>query len=435
MVAIGITLGLLLLLLFSGLPVAIAMLGAGIGGLLFWGGPDSLIVSAKVLADSLDNYVLLAIPLFVLMGGILSSGRLGDKIYSFCDVWFRRIPGGVGIATILACGVVSAMSGTNTALVAAVGPMALPGLQKSGFNLKETEGLLAGAGCLGTLIPPSASMIVFGALAHQNVAKLFMAGVIPGVIMMVMFMAYCSIKFWMSHRSDLTKWTQNVTWKERWLTTRDSFLVLLLVPAIMVPLYLGIVTPTEQAVLGSIFAFILVLGIYRSASLKEMAKMLRTTFSIAVMVCLLLAGGLVFGAAIINMGLPSILSKLFMSAGIPAWGFMAIAIIVKIIMGLVITGAPMGLILLPILLPALLAYNIDLIWYSVIFTMLGELGGITPPVGITVFVTHGISKSMGYPSKIADTYRGSVPYMILLVICLAIVLAFPSLSTWIPSLM
>jgi len=436
MLIIVITVVILAILLFSSMPVAMAMLGAGIAGLLLYGGPDTFIICAKVLGDSLNSFVLLALPLFILLGVIMSRGRLGEKIYKMCNVWFCRIPGGVGCAALVSCGLMAAMCGTTSTIAATIGTAALPSLKRFGYRVRDSEGLIAGGGTLGTMIPPSASMIIIGAIYGENVAKLFLAGVIPGLIILILFVIYNSINFMHSHtKAELAEFTKPVPWKERWQATKDGFLVLLLPAAIMVPLYTGIASPTEVAAIGVVAGFILVFGVYRTQGVRDILPMLREALTIAVMICFIIAGGMVFGATITNQGLPFMIRDYFIGAGLTANYYIYMIIAICLIMGMFITGAPMGMILHPILLPGLRFYQIDIMLYAVLFVILGEIGALSPPVGINVYITHGVAKSLGYPSTLGGCFRGSIPYTIILILCVALVLAVPMLATWLPSMM
>ena len=435
MLVIVITVAILVVLLFSSMPIAMAMLSAGIVGLLLYGGTDTLLISAKVLGDSLNNFLLLALPLFIVLGVIMSAGKLGEKLYKMCDVWLRKLPGGVGCAALVSCAMMAAMCGTTSTIAATIGASALPSLQRFGYRLRDSEGLIAGGGTLGTMIPPSASMIIIGALYGENVAKLFLAGVIPGIIITILFIIYNTFNFMRSHtKTELAEFTKPISWKERWQATKDGLLVLLLPASILVPLYTGIASPTEVAAIGAVAGFILVFGVYRTIGVRDILPIFRESLTISAMIGFIICGGMVFGAAITNQGLPFMLRDYFIGAGLSANFYIGMVIVVTLIMGMFVTGAPMAMILLPILLPGFRYYQIDIIWFSVIWVLLGEIGALSPPVGINVYVTHGVAKNLGYPSILGQCFRGSMPYMIILISCVGLILAVPTLATWLPSL-
>ena len=434
MLIIVITIAVLVIFLFNNMPVAMAMLSAGVVGLLLYGGPDTFVISAKILGDSLNSFVLLALPLFILLGVIMSRGGLGERLYKMCHVWLTMIPGGVGCATLISCGLMAAMCGTTSTIAATIGTAAFPSLQRFGYRTRDSAGLIAGGGTLGTMIPPSASMIIIGALAGENVAKLFIAGVIPGLILLMLFIIYNTINFMHSHtKAELAEFMKPVPWKEKWQATKDGFLILLLPVGIMVPLYTGIASPTEVAVIGIILVLILVFGVYRTIGVRNILPILRESLTISAMIGFIIAGGVVFGSAVINQGLPFILRDYFIGAGLSAGYFVGMSIIVLFIMGMFITGAPITMILLPILLPGIIYYQIDLIWFAVIWVLLGEIGALSPPVGINVYVTHGVAKNLGYPITLGQCFMGILPYMIIQMLCTALIIAVPILATWLPS--
>ncbi len=433
---VRITIVVLLVLLFSGVNIAIAMVVAGAVGLFILEDPNALLISAKIMFDAMDSWTLLAVPMFIVMGSVIGQGGLGTRIYHLLDAWLRRIPGGVGIATVGSCGLLASMCGTSAAISGMGGSGSLPPLQKYGYRLRDAQGLIAAGGTLGILIPPSASMVIYGALTGSNIAALFMAGVIPGIMIMIFYMIFTTIHYRRSHtKAELQQFMQTVTWKERWQATKGAAAILLLPLVIMIPLYTGIATATEVAAIGTIFSLILVFGVYRTKGIKDILPILRHAANSSLMIGFIICGAFVFGAALTNQGLPMKLADMFVSAGLPVWAFIAMGIIIKIIMGTFMEGASITLILLPILIPGFIAYHVDLVWYCVIFVVVSELGLLTPPVGLNVFMIHGVAKDLGYPSTIMDATRGSMPYMFILLIAMFIILFVPQIATWLPSQM
>ena len=424
------TIILLLILLFIGTPVAIALGAAGMAGLYLLLGQSALIIAPKVLFDTLNDFIVLAVPLFILMGTILAKGGVGEKLYDFFDVFLRHIPGGVGIATLFTCAVLSAMCGTSVAVAAMVGSFALPNLQKLGYNLPLSLGIVTGGGALGILIPPSVPMILYSAVTGESTGKLFMAGVIPGIVALGLFCVYTILAFRRSSSSQATK--EKATWKERWKGFTEGLWAMSVPVVIMVFLYTGLATPTEIAAIGCAWAFIVGLFIYRTIKLRDIIPILRQGISSAAMIMFIICGAILFGNAVTQMGLPGMISNLFAGGGIPVWGFIVITMLSLLVMGCFLEGASIMLISLPIFYPALLAYDYNLIVYAVLMVINLECAMLTPPVGLNLYAIDGIAKSLRLPSTLATVVQGSWPFLVIYLITMILVAIFPSLALWLP---
>ncbi len=422
---------LLVILLFIGTPVPVALGFAGMLGLYALTGDGALLVAAKVMFDTLNDFVLLAIPLFILMGTILGKGGVGEKLYHLFDAFLRQIPGGVGIATILTCAILAAMCGTSVAIAAMVGAFAITNLMKYGYSFPLAVGICVAGGALGILIPPSVPMIVYSAFAQESAGRLFMAGVVPGIIAVIVFSIYVA---WSYSRQPNKVKVEPATWSERWVAFKEGIWALLIPVGIMVPLYTGVATPTEIAAVGVLWSFIVGIFIYRTISWKDVIPLLREALNGTVMVTFIICGAMLFGNAITQLGLGKAISDFFVS-GFAPWVFIVITMIIMLIMGCFLEGASIMMIMIPVLLPTLLGYKLDLIWYAVLMVINIEVALLTPPVGLNLFAIDGVAKGLGFPSTLGTVIRGSWPFLVLYVLVMILVALFPSLALWLPSQM
>lgn len=421
---------LMIALLFIGTPVPVALAVGGMTGLYALVGDGALVVAAKVTFDTMNDFILLAIPLFILMGNVLSRGGVGEKLYKLFDAFLRQIPGGVGIATIFTCAVLAAMCGTSVAIAAMVGAFAIPNLLKYGYSFPLALGICVGGGALGILIPPSVPMIVYSAFTQESAGKLFMAGILPGIVAVVVFSLYVAIAYC---RQPNHQKAPAASWSERWKALKDGIWAALVPVGIMVPLYVGIATPTEIAALGVVWSFFVSIVIYRKISVKDILPILKDSLSSIVMITFIICGAMLFGNAVTQLGLGRQISEFFISNGFPSWVFIICTMIIMFIMGCFLEGASIMLIVLPVILPSLVSYNINLIWYAVLMVINIEVGLLTPPVGLNLYAVDGVAKGLGYPCNLSTVIRGGWPFMVLYVVVMLAIIIFPTLATWIPA--
>ncbi len=426
-----ISIGLMVALLFIGTPVAVSLCVSGAVGLYLSFGSSALTTVAIVLGSALENFIILAIPLFIVMGVILAESGVGEKLYNFFDAYLRHIPGGIGIATILTCAVLAAMCGTSVAIAAMVGAFAFNNLKKFGYSLPLSMGIVAAGGALGILIPPSVPMIIYSAFSDESTGKLFISGIIPGIVAIVLFSTYVAI----SYNRDKDKVTvTKASWAERIKATRDGFWALLVPLGIIIPLYTGIATPTETAAIGIFWALFVGIVIYKEITIKDILPILENGISSSVMVLFIICGAMIFGNAATQIGLADIV-KIAAVSSISPFAFIIVTIIIVLIMGMFLEGASIMIVVLPIFLPALLGYNVNLIWYAVILVIGIEIALLTPPVGLNLYAVDGIAKSLGYSSNMGIAIKGAAPFMLLYLGVLILLLLFPQMATWLPSMM
>lgn len=423
MIYLGLSL-LLLALLFSGIPIAFALALAGIVAGYLFQGPAALIMVPQVMYSATHSFLLLAIPLFILMSEILSRGGLGEILFETANKWLRHLPGGLAISTVATCAVFAGITGSSIADTATVGIVALPAMLSRGYERTFVYGLVAASGTLGILIPPSIPMIIYGAITSESVGRLFIAGLIPGVILALTLMGYVVI---VCSRGKAYQPLPPASWAERWAQTRKAVWGLFLPPLVVGGMYTGIFTPTEAAGVGVIYAALVSLVVLRTIRLRDLGPILMETLATTSMVLLITAGALVFGNVMTVMQIPQKLVQLVIGWQLPPWGFLVLINLLLLVLGCLLEVISIMLITIPIIFPVLLQLGIDPIWFAVIFVVNMQIAQITPPVGLVLYVMTGIS---GRP--MAEVIRGVTPFIFLLIGYLAIVMLFPQLSLWLP---
>ena len=416
----------LILFLLCGLPVAFSLGFAGIMGMLLFAGGSAAFTQLPIIAyKSLDDFVLTAVPLYVLMSQILLTGKVGSDLYEVAAKWFRHLPGGLGVATILACAVFAAISGSSVATAVTIGAVAIPEMLSRGYDRKLVLGSVAAGGTLGILIPPSIPMILYGSVTGESVGELFMSGVVPGVVLTIMFIAIIVL------RSRSLPRQEPAPWSERIAVLRRSIWGLFLPVLVVGGIYAGIFTPTEAAAVGTVYSLIITFLLYRTLTLRDLPAILKETVKTTTMIFAIIIGAMIFGFVLTVLQLPQHMTELVTALESNRW-FVFIAInLLLLILGCFLETISIILITLPILYPVILKLGFDPIWFSVILVVNMELALITPPVGMNLFVLQGIAKD----SNMAEISRGVYPFALAMVAVIAVVAFFPALALWLPQLL
>jgi C4-dicarboxylate transporter DctM subunit len=416
---------LLLLVLFLGLPVAFALGSTSVLLILLYDLPLKII--GTTLFSSLDSFVLLAIPLFVLMSQILLDGRIGDDLFEVMNAWVRHLPGGLAIATILACAFFSAITGSGAATAATIGMVAYPAMTERGYEKRFTLGLLAAGGTLGILIPPSIPLILYGAVTEESVGKLFIAGIIPGLLLAGIFIVYAVIK---SKRGGFVP-LPRTTWSERLRITRKNLWGILLPFLIIGGIYSGAFTPTEAAAVGLAYSLVVTLLIYRTLSLRDIPKICLKSVGTCCMIALIIAGAILFGKVMTLLMIPQKLTEFIIASKFSPLMFILAMNLLMLVLGTILETVSIVLLTMPLVTPILHALSIDPIWYAIILTVNMTMALITPPVGMNLYVINGLREDI----SMSEVIRGVTPFILLMVIMLFLTVAFPGMSTWLPSVM
>lgn len=409
-------------LLLIGVPVAFALGGMGLGMLILGG--FSPLMAPQAILSTLDGFILLAVPLFLLMSNILLKGGVGRDLFAAVQAWVGHWPGGLAVATILSCGLFAAISGSSVATAATIGTVAIPEMVSRGYDRKFVYGLLAAGGTLGILIPPSIPMIVFGFVAEESVIALFLAGIGPGLLLVAMFIAYAMLH---ARFSDAYTPMPKADMSERITASLRALPSLGLALLIVLGLYSGAFTPTEAAAVGFAAALVITALILRTLSWAKLWEAIRDSALTTAAILLIIAGAKIFGKAIALYRIPQDISA-FIAANIDtALVFILLVSVVLLLMGLVFEALSMILIMTPVLLPAAMALGFDPIWFGIFMVIMVECALITPPVGLNLYVIQAVARA-----SLGDVARGVLPFLGLLLLSAAILFIWPDLALYIP---
>ena len=423
----------LIVLFLSGFWVACALGVAGIIGILIESGFGALSSIGYIGWNTSNNFVYTCVPLFIFMGELVMHGGTSTRFYSGINVWIRRLPGGLLHTNIVACSIFAAISGSSAATALSIGTVAIPEMKRRGYKYKCILGSLAAGGTLGILIPPSIIMIIYGAMVEQSIAALFMAGIIPGFLLALLFMVYIIVEaVWHPHLFPGATGADEkpISVVEKIKETSKGWPIYAILVIIFGGLYSGIATPTEVAALGAASAWIVGL-IYRELSYKSLVESTKNSIATTCMILFIILSAQIYSFALTNSGVARSLSEWIISLQMSPNLFFMLICVLYIILGSLLDGVSMMVLTLPILYPVIIQMGFDPIWFGVILTILIEMGQITPPFGLNLFALQGISG--GRP--LSEVILGSLPYCFMIIIMIVILKVFPGLVLFLPSRM
>lgn len=409
-------------LLGLGVPVAFALGFLGLV-LLVLGGFSPLMVSQGLLSSA-DNFILLAVPLFLLMSNVLLQGGVGRDLFAAVQAWVGHWPGGLAVATIISCGLFAAISGSSVATAATIGTVAIPEMSERGYPRPFILGLLAAGGTLGILIPPSIPMIVYGFITEESVIALFLAGVVPGILLTVLFSIFAMI--YSRYAAAYTP-SPKADWAERKRASIRALPSAALALIVVAGIYGGIFTPTEAAAIGFVAAIAITVLVLRTLTWQNFVVAVRHSMVTTVAIMLIIAGAKVFGKAITLYRIPQDISAIIVSTFDEPAGFIVVVALVLLLMGLVLEALSMMLIMVPVLAPSLLPLGLDPIWFGVFFVIMVECALITPPVGLNLYVIQAVS---GAP--MGQVARGVWPFLVIMLATVGLIYVFPDLALYLP---
>ena len=415
----------IIFLLVIGMPVAFTLSVAGILGIIQFVDVSFLSQVPVIAYKTLDSYVLTSVPLYILKSQIMLTGRVGSGLFELGSKWMGHLPGGLGIATIFACAIFAAISGSSVATAVTIGAMAIPEMLKRGYDRKLVVGSVAAGGTLGILIPPSIPMILYGTITDESVGKLFMSGVVPGALLTVLFICYIVFASWDKPREPRSSHA------EKMKSLRENIWGLFLPVIIIGGIYTGIFTPTEAAAVGTVYALAITFFVYRSVTIQDMPAILRATIKTSCMIFSIMIGAMLFGYILTILQVPQALMRLVTEGDLNRWIVMLGINIMLLILGCVLETVSIILITLPMLYPIIKALGFDPIWFNVVLLINMELALITPPVGMNLFVIKGISED----SSIQDIIAGAAPFAAIMVFEILLLCFVPVIATWLPSVL
>ncbi len=415
------------LVLFSGVSVAVGLLIVSAGFLLIFDGARSLQLLPEIFFGKLDNFALLSIPMFIIMGASIASTRAGADLYEALDRWLTRVPGGLVISNLGACALFAAMSGSSPATCAAIGKMGIPEMRKRGYPDGVATGSIAAGGTLGILIPPSVTMIVYGIATETSIGRLFLAGVVPGLLLVGLFMLWSLYDTWKSGSADALS-GRVFSWKERFEILPRVLPFIAIILGVLYAMYGGLATPSETAAVGALLCLLIAIIIYKLWSPKLLWNVLRDSTRESVMILFIIAAAGVFSYMLSSLFITQSIAAWIGTLDVNPWVLMFAINIFLLVAGFFLPPVAVILMAAPILLPIVINAGFDPYWFAVILTINMEIGLITPPVGLNLYVINGIAPEISLRTILV----GSLPFVACMVIAILLLCLFPELATWLP---
>ncbi len=420
----------LFFLLSMGLEVSLSLGAVGVLG-LFWlkGWVVGMSVIGSVCWSTATNFNYIALPLFIFMSAILLHSGIGSSLYTAVSRWVSFLPGGLAVASVFACAIFGAVCGSSVATAATIGMIAIPEMEKRGYQRELMYGSMSAGGTLGILIPPSIPMIIYGVMTETSVGQLYIAGIIPGILLSIFFAGYIIVRCVL--RPELAPGVgEKISWDDRFHSLFEAAPMVGLIFIVLGTMYLGVVTPTEAAALGALTSMALAAA-YRRFTWKTLVNAFRDTISTTSMVMLIISFASIFSHVIALIGVPKAIFQAISDLGLPPWGVFVLIFILLIIIAYALEELSVMIIMLPFLFPLVTGLGFDGIWFGIVMIVWLEMGFITPPVGINLFVIQGVAKG-GTMKEIA---WGATPYVIMMIIFVGILFLFPDLALWLPRTM
>lgn len=420
-------LGLLILCLGSTIPVGISLVIVGFGGFILFTDSPPLKILPNILWNNTNSSTMMALPLFILMGEILFRSKISENLFKGLSPWMAFLPGRLIHVNVIACGLFAAVSGSSAATTATVGKITLPELFKRNYNRALSIGTLAGAGTLGFLIPPSMLLIIYGIMANVSIGQLFIAGIMPGIMIMCCFSIYVMIRCLAN--PELAPKAEHYTWIQRMKALPLVLPVVTLITFVLGSIYAGWATPTEAASVG-VVGTLLFAGVSRSLTKEVFKEALLGAVKTTGMIMLIVFGAYYLTASVAYIGIPNKMTEFIASLGLSNYWLILILVVMYIILGCLLDGLSIIVLTLPIALPLIVEAGFDPLWFGIFLIIMIEIAQITPPIGFNLFVINGITKDD--VSKIAQY---ALPSLLLLLVVVALMTIYPEFVHWLPSMM
>lgn len=430
-----------LVVMFSGMPIAFALGIVATGFMYFFMPPSSLDTITQNVYEEMASITLLSIPLFILKGAAIGKSPAGRDLYSAIHTWMHKIPGGLGIANVFACALFAAMAGSSPATCSAIGSAGIPEMRKRGYSPGFAAGIIAAGGTLGILLPPSITMILYAVAAEQSLGRLFLAGIGPGILLVVLFAGYAVYRARKEYHMALDIYQkggeksayledEHFTLKEKveMLPRVLPFIVLLI--GVMVALYGGFATPSETAGLGALLALALLACIYGVWKPKDLSPILGSSIKESTMLLLIIGMSLLYSYVMSYLHISQSAAAWVVSLHLSKWVLLAVILLMVVVFGFFLPPVSIILMTAPIILPPLREAGFDLIWFGIVMTVVMEMGLIHPPVGLNIFVIKNIAPDI--PLK--DVIWGVFPFLLLMVVAVLLLCFFPSIATGLPDM-
>ena len=436
----GLLFGSALILLISGIPIWAGLAGISITFIIIFS-PHLLSTVPLVVYGSMDSFALLAIPLFILLSAPIAESNASRDLYETLHKWLYKIPGGLGIANMIGCGIFAALCGSSPATAAAIGGIGIPEMRKRGYSPALSTGLIAHAGTFGILIPPSITMILYGVATETSIGKCFIAGIIPGILEILLsciwvggvfyFRKFVPAKRGSVYYIEDRRVVETYSWKEKFTSLFKVLPFVLIIFGIMGSLYGGWATPSEAAGLGAVLSLLFVMTIYKIYRLKQLWRIFIKALNESSMILMIMASALLFAYVSSDLYATQALGELILKLPIGKWGIIVLINILLLILGCFIPPAAVILMVAPLLVPVIKGMEFDPIWFAVIMTVNLEIGLVTPPVGLNLYIVKNIAPDV----PMSHVLLGVIPFVIIEGIVIACVCIWPQLALWLPNRM
>jgi C4-dicarboxylate transporter, DctM subunit len=459
--ASGGVIGLIALALFlTGMPIAFALGVTALVSVLVFLDAGQFDLFGKLVFDSVNDFGLLAIPLFILMGDLFGGSAASRKLFEAGEAWLSRVRGGLGMSSVVASAVFAALTGSSPATAAAIGRVAIPEMRQRGVSARIATGVIAAGGTLGILIPPSITLILYGIAAEQSIGQLFAGGIVPGVLISALFCVWIFIATTLEQRRHARRATAaaapgraagdgpgtmldadaqararpetpRYTWGERFGSLVKVLPFLTIIAGILWVLYAGVATPSEAAAVGVVFVLALIVVLYRSLTPRRFLDILLQATNQSTMILMITAFSAVIGTVLSFLAVPQELALMVTELDVNKWVVLLLINLVLLVLGLFLPPVSIIVMVTPVLLPLITTLGFDPVWFGVLMTVNMEAGLITPPVGLNLYVLKGIVPDV--PLK--DIVLGTLPYVGVLALSIVLMTVFPGLVTWLPGLL
>lgn len=414
--------------LATGLPIAFGLGAVALFFMVVFDGWNSINFLPETVFAGLNDFTLVSLPMFIIMGAAVASSRAGPDLYEALSRWLHKVPGSLVISNIGACALFSALTGSSPATCAAIGKMGIPEMRRRGYDADLATGAIAAGGTLGILIPPSITMILYGIASETSIGRLFIAGIIPGLMLTGLFMAWALFLSW-KRGTRLVDSDRIYSLKQKLELMPRLLPFIAVIVGVVYALYGGIATPSEAAGVGAMLCLLMVVVIYRVWQPMELWAILRSGLRESSMLLLIIGASILFGYMMSSLQVTQSLATSIGELQVNRWLILAAINVLLLVAGCFLPPAAIILMTTPILMPIITAAGFDPIWFGVVLTINMELGLITPPVGLNLFVINAITPDVRLPTIL----KGALPFMMCMVVAIVILCVFPELATWLPA--
>ena len=415
-------------ILATGMPIAFALGAVALGFMMIFDGWGSVHFVPETIFAGLNDFTLVSLPMFVIMGAAVAGSRAGSDLYEALSRWLYKVPGSLVVSNLGACALFSALSGSSPATCAAIGKMGIPEMRRRGYDADLATGAIAAGGTLGILIPPSITMILYGIASETSIGRLFIAGILPGLLLVGLFMAWAIFLSW-KRGTRLIDHGRVYSLREKLELMPRLLPFIAVIIGVVYALYGGIATPSEAAAVGAMLCLLMVIVIYRVWRPADLWAILRDGLRESGMLLLIIGTSILFGYMMSSLQVTQSVAESIAELQVNRWVIMAAINALLLVAGCFLPPAAIILMTTPILMPVITAAGFDPIWFGVILTINMELGLITPPVGLNLFVINGITPDVRLPTIL----RGAFPFMLCMVLAIMLLCVFPQIATWLPA--